>query len=351
MKEGAALYSHSDGFVKIPQGFWESLKSLGLHHHEVICKAKLPISLTEEEPLVLKRSHYLAIWKVYEEFIGDTSQAIIQMVDAYKISKYPPSFMAIYHASTYREAIKKMVKYKKLCPPENLTFQEKGNKSYIDLGHVNDENIPPVLIGSTLASILEVGRRGTGLKMNAMQLEVTFSLDNSQILESFFGCKVKTRSLYNRLTLKRSDLDHSFASSNEEVLSMLTPTLDKMLSEHLNSKTLTEHVKEMLRNNLSNENTSIELISKKMGTGSRTLQRKLNDEGTNFKQLFMQVRREKSLDYLATTSLSIKEIAYLVGYTDQNSFYRAFRLWENDTPTNWRRDSNCSLNHVSREVL
>ncbi|GED31723.1 hypothetical protein BCE02nite_28640 [Brevibacillus centrosporus] len=33
---------------------------------------------------------------------------------------------------------------------------------------------------------------------------------------------------------------------------------------------------------------------------------------------------------------SVWEVAFLIGYEDQNSFYRAFRLWEGDTPSNWR---------------
>lgn len=336
------MQSHSNDIVNIPQGFWESLNILGVSSSEVIQKAKLPFSLTEV-PLVLKRSQYLTVWKIFAELIGDASQAIIKLVSAYKISKYPPSFMAIYHSNNYRDALKNMVKYKNFCPPENLTFKEMGDECYIELDHFEDD-MPLVLIGSTLASILEVGRRGSGLDIKATLLELKDPVDNIRSLELFFGCKVKPNSLYNRLTLKRSDLNHTFVSSNEEVLSILVPTLDSTLSEIYNNQPFTHHVKHILKSNLSIENIDIETVSKLMRTGSRTLQRKLNIEGTNFKQLLMQVRHEKSVDFLANTTLSIKEIAFLVGYTDQNSFYRAFRMWESDTPTNWRKRANHSLN-------
>lgn len=68
----------------------------------------------------------------------------------------------------------------------------------------------------------------------------------------------------------------------------------------------------------------------------RTLQRRLTDENTSFKQLMTQARHEQAIEYLADPSLDIKEVAFLIGYEDQNSFYRAFRLWEGDTPSNWR---------------
>jgi AraC-like DNA-binding protein len=70
----------------------------------------------------------------------------------------------------------------------------------------------------------------------------------------------------------------------------------------------------------------------------RTLQRRLTEEGTSFKQLLTEARREKAREYLADPSLDIKEVAFLLGYEDNNSFYRAFRLWEGDTPSNWRAE-------------
>jgi AraC-like DNA-binding protein len=70
----------------------------------------------------------------------------------------------------------------------------------------------------------------------------------------------------------------------------------------------------------------------------RTLQRRLAEEGMSFKHLLTQVRHEQAREYLAAPSLDIKEVAFLIGYEDQNSFFRAFRLWEGDTPSNWRTE-------------
>lgn len=68
----------------------------------------------------------------------------------------------------------------------------------------------------------------------------------------------------------------------------------------------------------------------------RTLQRRLADEKVSFKQLVGDARHEQARELLADPALDIKEVAFLVGYADQNSFYRAFRLREGETPSNWR---------------
>jgi AraC-like DNA-binding protein len=61
---------------------------------------------------------------------------------------------------------------------------------------------------------------------------------------------------------------------------------------------------------------------------------RLTDKGTNFKQVLTNARREQALLYLSDPAIELKEVAYLLGYEEQNSFYRAFRLWEGDTPSN-----------------
>ena len=82
--------------------------------------------------------------------------------------------------------------------------------------------------------------------------------------------------------------------------------------------------------------SNIQTVAAELGMSNRTLQRRLHGEGTSFQQLLSQVRQELAREYLADPSLDIGEVAFLIGYEDQNSFYRAFRLWEGDTPSNWR---------------
>ncbi|MMZ67992.1 HTH-type transcriptional regulator VirS [compost metagenome] len=91
-----------------------------------------------------------------------------------------------------------------------------------------------------------------------------------------------------------------------------------------------------MKRSLTGGRPDIRVIAKELNMSERTLQRRLAEENTNFKQLLVQARHEQARDYLADPELEIKEVALLVGYEDQNSFYRAFRLWEGETPLNWR---------------
>ena len=56
------------------------------------------------------------------------------------------------------------------------------------------------------------------------------------------------------------------------------------------------------------------------------------DEGHSFRELLAQVRRELCIDYLNQPDIQIQEVAFLLGYEDVTSFYRAFRAMEGTTP-------------------
>jgi aryl-alcohol dehydrogenase-like predicted oxidoreductase len=78
------------------------------------------------------------------------------------------------------------------------------------------------------------------------------------------------------------------------------------------------------------------MVAKELGISERTLQRRITDEGTSFRQLLNETRHELVRQYLGNASVEITEAAFLVGYEDPNSFYRAFRSWEGKTPAEWR---------------
>ncbi len=69
---------------------------------------------------------------------------------------------------------------------------------------------------------------------------------------------------------------------------------------------------------------------------ARTLQRRLTDERVAFRQLIAEARHKLARRYLQHSSLELNETAYLLGYEDSNSFFRAFQQWEGTTPGEWR---------------
>lgn len=324
--------------IKIPKGFWLGLRQLNIAAHDVVRKAGLPLTIVNE-PAVVTTAQYFSLWQAFSDVVADPAAATVKLSTDFETAQLPPSVLAPYHARDYRDALNRMARYKQLCAPERIQITEKGELCTIELAWLySDHPEPPMLISVTMATLLAIGRLGTGQTLSARLVEFSHPIRNIQALEAFFGCPVRVGAGRNRLSLHRRDLDRPFISYNEELLEILTPALDRSLEEKQRSLSITEMVKWLMKRSLAAGRPDIQAIASELGISDRTLQRRLTDDGANFKQLLTDARREKALEYLSDPLLDLKEVAFLLGYEDQNSFFRAFRQWEGDTPSNWRAE-------------
>jgi len=78
-------------------------------------------------------------------------------------------------------------------------------------------------------------------------------------------------------------------------------------------------------------------VARALHVSVRTLQRKLVATGTTFREVSEMVRGRLAEEYLADPTVSIAEVAFLLGFSDSSSFNRAFRRWTGETPGRWRR--------------
>ena len=83
---------------------------------------------------------------------------------------------------------------------------------------------------------------------------------------------------------------------------------------------------------LPSGSASIEAVSKRLGTSTRTLQRRLSREQSNFQAVLNKTREDLARYYLKTSDMSGAEISFLLGFEDPNSFFRAFHAWTGETP-------------------
>jgi AraC-like DNA-binding protein len=77
-------------------------------------------------------------------------------------------------------------------------------------------------------------------------------------------------------------------------------------------------------------------VAHELGLSARTLQRRLTDSGITFQQVVEETRRELARHYLKQRAVELNEAAFLLGFADANSFFRAFQLWEGTSPGEWR---------------
>ncbi len=154
--------------------------------------------------------------------------------------------------------------------------------------------------------------------------------------EAHFGCPVKLDARENTIVFAKADLDRPFLTHNPDLFATIAPQLEAELKLALASKAIGEKVKSILKPLLAGRRPAIEGVARELGMSPRTLQRRLADDGVTFQQLLQGARRELARHYLLHSSLELTETAYLLGYEDAHSFFRAFHDWEGSPPGEWR---------------
>ena len=323
---------------KAGNGFWRGLKKLGLTPAAVLGQARLPAGLYDGDKNLVTTAQFFALWRAVGELNPDPA-AGLKFTSEVEPEHHHPGTLAAFNARNYRDAVECIARYKKLrCPEEVhvIHVTTKDDECIIETIWMYPEgDAPPLLTDAFFASVVQLGRRGTQTLIRPKRVELKRAPEPTGVHERFFRCPVKFRSRHDRLVLHASDLNLPFVTHNAELAEMLSPQLEKALEEK-GAKAVGDQVKWVLKRLLSGNHPDILLVAKKLGMGPRTLQRRITDEGATFRQLLLEARKELAHQYLAQPSIEINEAAFLLGYDDPNSFYRAFKTWEGTTPAQWR---------------
>jgi len=99
---------------------------------------------------------------------------------------------------------------------------------------------------------------------------------------------------------------------------------------------LKQQTQKLIIKQLPTGNLNVEAISEKLNMSRRTLARKLKEENTSFQDLVEKTRKELATDYLQQHTLSINDIAFMLGFSESSAFSRAFKRWFGNNPQEYR---------------
>jgi AraC-like DNA-binding protein len=245
--------------------------------------------------------------------------------------------MAAYYARDYRDALTRLARFKQLCSPEELQIKVSKDECVIEPVWLHaQEETPPLLADAAFASFVELGRRGSGHPMNPKRVELKRKAKAAGVHQAYFKCPVEFGARRNLLVLQAADLNRPFVTYNAELLEMLDPQLAKAVEAGLAQRSISEQVKWILKRLLAGSRPEMSAVAHGFGLSDRTLQRRIDDDCVTFRQLLLEARQELAHEYLNRPEMDVTEVAFLLGYEDSNSFYRAFRTWEGTTPSQLR---------------
>lgn len=161
--------------------------------------------------------------------------------------------------------------------------------------------------------------------------------DVSEYRKTFGDNKVLFGMPNNGFTFSAELLERPLPSADEKLHALIRKHADALVAELPRAQSFTQRVRELLLKELEGGNPSAVRIASALHMSGRTLTRRLEDEGTTFKDLLDDLRKSLSLRYVGSTDLGLSEIAFLLGFSQSAAFHRAFKRWTAQTPLEYRR--------------
>lgn len=146
-------------------------------------------------------------------------------------------------------------------------------------------------------------------------------------LVRIFGPEVEFDCDADRIGLPVSALARKPRTGEANLLRIVEQTAVVVLKRRASKNDQVFQIRNHISTALKNGNASIDVVAREMGMSRRALQRLLELAGTNYRQLTEDVRRALAERYLKEASLSISDIAFLLGYSDLSAFSRAAKGW------------------------
>jgi AraC-like DNA-binding protein len=153
--------------------------------------------------------------------------------------------------------------------------------------------------------------------------------------EQTFHCPIYFDEPDLLVSVSREDFDKPLPSASDEIAFQNDQIILAYLAK-LDKNDVVSRVKTIIMKQLATGVVTRDGVSKQLGMSPRTMQYKLSEQGTSFKEQLDEIRKTLAVQYLNSNSTSITEITYSLGFSDTSNFTRAFKRWFNRSPSEYR---------------
>lgn len=310
------------------------LLSIGINPENVLKRAGLPLNFFNTLDRRLSVEDYFNFIKAME-LEGNDELLAYKIGSAITPEFIGPVLSASLCSKDFKSALLRIKHYKKLIGPMTLDLTIQEDKTVLDFHWIENILDPPEFyILFKLMLFVQIARIGTRKRINPLLIESPINLKYKKEYFDFFGVKF-TKGNNIKLVFNTKDTTIPFVTSNEELWLSLEPSLSIQLTNIQNNFSIADEVRAAIIKLLPSGNYSLYSISKLIGISMRTLQRRLKEDKTTYKDILFQTRQNLALHYLEK-NFSGSEIAFLLGFENPCSFYRAIQSWTGKTAKQMR---------------
>ncbi len=318
------------------------LNDVGIETSNVLRRAGLPEDLFSRPSASLSTAQYFGLWRAIEAEADDPRLAI-RVVEAMTFEAFDAPIFAAVCSPDLNTALRRLARYKQLMCPMALRIERTPAVTRLEIEWLDQTVAPPeVLVAADLAFFVQLARLATRAPIRPLKVTAPTRLQPADAFAEYFGQAVE-KGPAPSVTFAAADASRPFLTANEPMWEFFEPVLRQRLSELDERATVADRVRGALLELLPSGDPNLGAVAGKLAVSTRTLQRRLRAEGSNFRRVLDATREELARHYLTSSGMSGAEISFLLGYDDPNSFFRAFRDWTGQTPQQARLGADAGL--------
>jgi len=311
---------------------WKSiLAQVGVDTREVLRRAQLPESLLNQAHVRLSSAAFFRMSAAIDASVPDPG-FWVQLTEAMSPEWFSPPIFAALCSPDLATAAERLALFKPLIGPIELTVRDdpSGLKLRYQWKH-NVQPPAPYMHAVEALFVVKLARLGTRVPIRAARVTVPELPADPGPYEDFLGVRLQKGSELS-VSFRSSDARLPFLTTNTAMWNIFEPELSKRLSELNDATTFAERTQAVLLDALPSGQVAMAAVARRLAVSSRTLQRRLREEGTSFKDVVGATREMLAKNYLRQANLTATEIAFLLGFQEPTSFFRAFQRWTGMTP-------------------
>jgi len=317
--------------------FWESAKEYGLDPAELFKEAGIDPRLRLDVNARVSAVQYDRLVYAEKQKCKDDAFAF------HLVEHLHPSYMgamgyAWLASASLRQAFQRLSRYGRLLADEALIrLEDHGETLHIHLMPLLDEVRDPDLRERLrFANAVKLCRMNIGDSFKPSRILFQQSEPpNPAAYYSYFRCELFFDSDDSVLVIDSAIANQPLPGFNAQLENMLEQQIIDYLAR-LDKQDIVGRTKSVIFEQLPSGQVTVEGVATELNMSVRTLRRKLKEKETSFKQLLTLTRRELGERYIHDKSLSLTEIAFLLGFSDSSSFSRAYRTWTGQSPSEQR---------------
>jgi AraC-like DNA-binding protein len=240
-------------------------------------------------------------------------------------------------SSTLRRAMGRVDRYIHAVS-EGLETKLEDTPAGLKLSFYIDESVDAKPQQHTLiiAVVMHMCRFNFGDDLVASQIHLARpEPDSRKVIDDFFRTDVNFNAEIDSITIARADADAELSSANKQLALMHDEVLMKYLIQ-IKKGDIVDQVKNIILENLPDGQVTDSLVAKELNLSERSMQRRLKEHETTFRYLLDAVREMVAKQYIENPMNRMSDIAFLIGFSEQSAFSRAFKKWTGKSPLEYR---------------